>query len=174
MLRTKEGGVFDEQLWKRDIQGLVSTGLFSSVKYEIKETEKGIELTLIVEEYPQIESIKFTGVRSFKKKELEKIVGIKKGDYCSDVLINNAIAKLRQTYEEKGIYFTDITASTTVSTENRVVLTFNIEEGEKRLYVEKILFSGNKAYGSDVLRRKMKIKQRRIPFIRGNFRPDIL
>ncbi len=146
MLRTKEGGLFDEQLWKKDIQGLVSTGFFSSVKYEIKEKEKGLEITLFLEEYPLIENIKFTGARILNKKELEKIVEVKKGDYCSETLIKNAVSRLKQAYEDKGIYYTNITASTAPATQDRVILTFNIDEGEKRLYVEKISFSGNSAF----------------------------
>lgn len=174
MLRTKEGVPFDEQLWKKDIQGLMSTGFFSSVRYEIKQQEKGLEIILLIEEYPRIESIKFIGAKSLKKNELEKVIEIKKGDYCSETLVNSAIEKLKKTYEDKGIYYTSITTSTTPSTEDRVVLTFNIDEGEKKLYVEKILFSGNNAFNSNLLRKKMKIKQRKMPFIRGTFKPDIL
>ncbi|MCM8789224.1 MAG: outer membrane protein assembly factor BamA, partial [Candidatus Omnitrophica bacterium] len=173
MLRTKEGGLFDEQLWKRDIQDLMETGFFSSVKYEIKKTEQGLDITLFIEEYPQIENIKFVGLKSFKKSELEKILEIKKGDYCNDNLINNAIAKLKQTYQDKGIYYTNIEATTTFSKENRVILTFNIDEGEKKLIARKITFSGNKTFTSALLRSKMKTKQRWLPFIRGTFKPDI-
>lgn len=174
MLRTKEGSTYDEQMWKKDIQGLIETGFFSSVKYQVKETEKGLDITLVVEEYPQIANIKFVGLKSFKKSDIEKILEIRKGDYCNDNLINSGILKIKKLYEDKGIYYTDISASTSVVDENRVVLTFNIEEGEKKLYVKKISFSGNQAFSSDLLRKKMKIKQRNMPFIRGTFKPDIL
>ena len=173
MLRTKPGESLDEEIWKRDIQGLMETGFFSSVKYEIKKTDKGLDITLIVEEYPQISEIKFAGAKFFKKKELEKVIEVKKGDYCSDILVNSAVAKLKQLYENKGVCFTDISASIIPAAENKVILTFNIEEGEKRFLVSKISFIGNKAFDSDVLRRKMKIKQRRMPFLRGTFKPDI-
>ncbi|MCM8817191.1 MAG: outer membrane protein assembly factor BamA [Candidatus Omnitrophica bacterium] len=174
MLRTKVGGVFDEQLWKKDIQGLISTGYFSSVRYEIKELEKGLEITLILEEYPQIEGIRFTGAKSIKKTELEKAAEIKKGDYCSETLVNSAIEKLKKLYQDKNIYYTDITATTIPGTQDKVILTFDIDEGKKKLYVEKISFSGNNAFDSNLLRSKMKIKQRNMPFIRGIFKPDIL
>lgn len=173
MLRTREGESFDEQLWKRDIQGLMETGFFSSVKYEIKKTDRGLDITLFIEEYPQIESIKFAGLKSFKKSELEKILGIKKGDYCNDNLIKNATEKLKQTYQDKGIYYTNIEANTTFSNENRVILVFNIDEGEKKLIVRAITFSGNKAFTSALLCGKMKTKQRKMPFIRGTFKPEI-
>jgi len=174
MLRTKPQGLFDEQLWKRDIQSLMETGYFSSVKYEIKETEKGLDITLFVEENPQVEGIKFTGAKVFNKAELEKIVEIKKGDYCNDALIEKAIARLKQKYEEKGIYFTEISAKTQPVTNNRVIVTFTIHEGTGKLYVGIINFSGNHAFNSSMLRKKMKIKQRKMPFIRGTFKPEIL
>lgn len=174
MLRTKPGEVFDEQLWKKDIQDLMETGYFSSVKYEIKKTEKGLDITLILVENPVIEQIKFKGLKSFKKAEIEKLLEIKKGDYCTDDLVNNAIEKIKQRYEEKNIFYTEVSATTQVLPGNRVILTFNIDEGEKQLVVREINFSGNSAFNSDVLRRKMKIKQRKMPFIRGSFKPEIL
>ncbi|MGC9065771.1 MAG: outer membrane protein assembly factor BamA [Candidatus Ratteibacteria bacterium] len=174
MLRTKPQSLFDEQLWKRDIQSLMDTGYFSSVKYEIKETEKGLDITLFVEENPQIEGIIFTGARIFKKAELEKNVEIKKGDYYSDALIEKATARLKQKYEEKGIYFTEISATTQPVAKGRVIVTFNIREGAGKSYVGAINFSGNNAFDSSMLRKKMKIKQRKMPFIRGTFKPEIL
>ncbi|HOL50314.1 MAG TPA: outer membrane protein assembly factor BamA, partial [bacterium] len=174
MLRTKPQGVFDEQLWKRDIQSLMDTGYFSSVKYEMKDTEKGLDITIFVEENPVVEGIKFNGARIFKKTELEKMAEIKKGDYCNDALVKRAIAGLKQKYEEKGIYFTEIVATTQPAANNRVIVIFDIHEGKGKLYVGTINFSGNKAFDSLILRKKMKIKQRKMPFIRGTFKPEIL
>ncbi len=174
MMKTKQGGIFDEQTLKKDIQTLMETGYFSSAKYEVNRTEKGLAVSIELTENPQVEEIRFDKSRYFKKAELEKIAGIKKGDYCSEELLNKAVLQLKEKYDEKGIWFSDISATTQVLTGNRVAVKFNIKEGEKKLNVGRINFSGNNAFGSDTLRRKMKIKQRRMPFITGTFKPETL
>ncbi len=173
MLRTKVNQLFDEQIWKKDIESLMKTGFFSQVKYEIKQADKGLDITLFLDEYPQIERLKFEGLVSFKKKELEEIIRIKKGDYCTEDLVSDAVEKIKKVYQDKKIFYTDISADIIPSGENRVVLLFKIDEGEKRLYVREISFQGNLSFKSDILRRKMKTRERKFPFLRGSFIPDV-
>ena len=173
MMKTKVGGEFDEQILKRDIQNLMETGYFSSAKYSVDKTEKGLDVVIELIENPRIEEIRFDKSKYFKKDELEKSAGIKKGDYCNEELLNNAILQLKKKYDEKGIWFSDVSYSIQPIKENRVIVKFNIKEGGK-ISVSRINFSGNSAFKSDLLRKKMKIKQRKMPFIKGTFKPEIL
>ncbi|HPC29403.1 MAG TPA: POTRA domain-containing protein [bacterium] len=111
MMKTKVGGEFDEQILKRDIQNLMETGYFSSAKYSVDKTEKGMDVVIELIENPRIEEIRFDKSKYFKKDELEKSAGIKKGDYCNEELLNNAILQLKKKYDEKGIWFSDVSYS---------------------------------------------------------------
>jgi len=172
LMKTKSGNEFNEGILREDVRKLAETGFFQSVRYEIEEKD-GVVVRLYVKENPVVKEIKFTGGRTFKNKQLGDFLGIKKGDILSEVKLLDGIEKIKEKYREKRIYLVEIDYEIEEAEGGSVLLRMMINE-QGRSYVKKLTFEGNKLLSSAQLRGMMKIKERKKPFIRGNFKQDVL
>jgi len=170
LLKSRPQTKYDKELLKDDIRRLGETGYFSDISYTEEEKGGEIFITINLKEKPVIEKITFNGNRKIKTKHLKKYIGIGKGEIFNEVKLMDGINEIKKTYEEKGFLWANITYETEQK-KDKVFLNVNISENQKA-YVGKIIFEENRHFSSSKLRKLMKVKQRKMPFLRGTFKPD--
>jgi len=171
LLKSKVSGEFDEEVLKEDIKRLGETGYFSELSYKIDKKEGEVYITIYLKENPIVSKINFTGNRIIKTKDLKKYIGVSEGEVFNETKINNGINEIKKKYEEKGIFFTEVNYNTELKDDN-IIVNVKIKEA-KRACVYEINFKGNNSFPSSRLKSLMKTKERKMPIIRGTFKPEI-
>ncbi|MCM8804044.1 MAG: outer membrane protein assembly factor BamA [Candidatus Omnitrophica bacterium] len=172
LIKVKEGNEFDENLFKKDIESLIKTGYFKEVNYYVEKKEIGLELNIYLKENPIIEKIIFEGNKVFKTKKLKEIFGVKEGDILNEEKVIEGVEKIRELYYKKGFQTSEIEYKVETFGE-KCILKVEILERPKD-YVKEILFEGNNSFKDRKLKKLMKIKERRMPFIKGTYKEDTL
>lgn len=171
LMKMKAGGEFNEGILKEDIKNIAESGFFSSVSYDVEKSDKGIDIKIRVVENPVVKGIYVKGNKVFKTKEIIEFLGIKKGDILNEIKLLSGVEKIKEKYKEKQFYFAEVEYDT-VEREDGVILNLIINEYGRQC-VFKIDLEGNRQFSDNKLRSLMKIKQRKMPFIRGSFKPDV-
>lgn len=165
------GKQFTKQLYSEleaDLNRLQTFSLFQSEASRGGESKNDLIITIQFTELPQIEQILYSGNAGVKSKILEEAVTIKRTDFLSLSQIETAKTALKTLYLERGFAEVVINSSYTVDdVTNKLVLTFNIEEG-RQLKVGEILFEGNSAIATNVLQKELSLKVQSL-FNSGNF-----
>ncbi len=142
---------------QKAIKNLWSLNIFSDVEILLdKEVAGGVYLTIRVKEYPRLEKIELAGNKKIKKEDIDKELDFYRGQVVSPTHVNQARRKLKKLYFDKGFLLVEINPETFASEkEDRVILRFNIKEGNK-VQIKKINFLGNDNFSDSKLRKKMK------------------
>lgn len=148
--------------FSRAVKKLWETGLFSDVQIRLdRETPEGIFITIMVEENPILEAVKFDGGKK-KRKELEEELNLTPGQRIRPHLLKEAEEKIKRLFAEDGYLRAEVTSELTDgSSPYEKVLTFHIDENRK-VKIREIRFTGNEAFSARKLRRQLKgTKQQR-------------
>jgi outer membrane protein insertion porin family len=172
LIKTRQGNDFDENLIKKDIESLIKTGYFKEINYSVEKKTDGVELNIEIKENPLIEKIIFEGNKIFKTKKLKEFFGIKEGDILVEEKVIEGIDKIREQYYKKGFQTTEVEHEIEERDGKCVLKVRIIERG--RGYVKEILFNGNNSFKDKILKKIMKTKERKMPFIRGTYKEDVL
>ena len=172
LIKTRQGNDFDENLIKKDIESLIKTGYFREINYSVEKKTDGVELNIEIKENPLIEKIIFEGNKIFKTKKLKEFFGIKEGDILVEEKVIEGIDKIREQYYKKGFQTTEVEYEIEERDGKCVLKVRIIERG--RGYVKEILFNGNNSFKDKILKKIMKTKERKMPFIRGTYKEDVL
>ena len=135
-------------------KNLYKTEFFSNVKVEVKNDS----LVIILEEFPIVNEITFTGNDLIENDQLLEIISIKPRDVFNNENINNAVERIRIEYQKIGRYLSEINIKKNVLTEGRVNINFDIDEGSL-LVVKNINFIGNKNFSDTELKSKITTKE---------------
>ena len=141
MLKTRAGRDFDEELLRRDVRTLISSGLFSDVKPFVKQQEGGQAITFQVTESPCMKYVRFEGNQKVKDKHLQEAIGFRAGDPLHRFTVEEGRRRIANVYEQKGFTGTKITITEGVQPNDPGVV-YTIEEG-KVIRVYKTRFEGN-------------------------------
>ncbi|MDL2314954.1 outer membrane protein assembly factor BamA [Bacteroidales bacterium OttesenSCG-928-C19] len=165
-----------DKLWKQQI--------FKNVKVSISKIQGNVAfLDIYLEEQPRLSKFRFDGIKKSEANKLRETLNLSSGDVVTENLILNATNKIKNYYDDKGYFNTEINVSQEVdSTSHRgdVILFFDIKKNEK-MKIEEIAFDGNEALSDKKLKKSMKeTKQRSFwrfwkssKFIESNFESDL-
>ena len=145
---------FNDEVLNQFTKDLYNTGLFSDVNLEIK---KDI-LQIIVNEYPIINEVSFTGNDLLDNEQLNDIVMISPRDTLNLDKINEAVDKIRTEYQKIGRYLAEVKPQKVKLGEGRVNLNFVINEGSL-LTVKNINFVGNQNFSNNELKSVISTKE---------------
>ncbi|WP_108501272.1 outer membrane protein assembly factor BamA [Paracoccus indicus] len=152
------------------LQRLQGSGLFETVEL----TPQGNRLVVTVSEYPTINRISFEGNRKLKDDRLAEIVGSQsRRVYQPSQAIQDA-QTIAQIYATEGRLAARVDPRIIRRSGNRVDLVFEIKEGDVT-EIERISFTGNRAFSDRRLRNVLQTKQAGIlrTFIRRDtFAPE--
>lgn len=157
-----EGNTIMPGDFSRSVRKLWETGLFSDIQIRLdRETPEGIDITIVIEENPVLEELKFEGGKK-KKKELEEELNLVPGQRIRPHLLKEAEEKIKNLYAEDGYLRAEVRSELKDGTSpSRKILTFHIDENSK-VKIREIRFSGNQEFSDGKLRRQLKgTKQQR-------------
>ena len=158
-MQSRQDRTFDKETFNRDISSLYRTNLFRKISSYFSETQDGVHIRLLVEERPIIRNVVYRGNERLEDRNLTKHAGIQKGDPLDPITINSAKSRLIELYQDKGMNQIDIKIESGLRKGDREV-EFIINEGPvERL--NKILFVGNKAFSTDLLKARIKSRDAR-------------
>ncbi|MGB4568415.1 MAG: POTRA domain-containing protein, partial [Dysgonamonadaceae bacterium] len=139
-----------ERFWKQ--------GLFSDVKIlanKIKGDSIWLEIRLT--DRPRISDIRYVGMKKGEQEDIEKKLGMVRGNQITPNQINSAKVIIKKYFEEKGFGDAEVTIieRPDESNKNQVILEIIVDKKEK-LGVHQIKIEGNKAVSDKKLKGAMK------------------
>jgi len=151
----RPGEDFSSSRLGSDLKSIYGMGCFSDVSMDVEETTAGLKLIIKVKEKNGIGEIKFSGNKSIWPGTLTEALDIHKGDTCAfdETSIERNKKKIVAVYKEKGFPFAKVEAKTEMKKE-LINITFIVNEG-KKVIIQAIKFSGNKAFSSKLIMNKM-------------------
>jgi len=136
------------------VQRLQQSGLFETVEVQ----PQGSTLVIRVSEYPTIGIINFEGNRRLKDDKLAEVVSSKARRVFSPSQAEEDAAAIAQLYAAEGRYAARVEPRIIRRSGNRVDLVFKVTEGDVT-EIERIGFSGNRAFSDRRLRQVLATKQ---------------
>ncbi|WP_444994618.1 outer membrane protein assembly factor BamA [Aliikangiella sp. IMCC44359] len=133
----------------------------ASTQVSISPDRKGIYLTINVDEGAKfnVDDIIFSGDLILTKEQLKNIMPLSKGDTYSAAAISFAEEQIKRSLGFYGYAFAKVVTVPDVNEEeNKVNLTLFIDPG-KKVYVNRINFSGNESTNDEVLRREIRLME---------------
>ena len=140
------------------IKKLYESKQFSNVDVYLEKLDKNtVYLEFYVQELPQLNTVKITGVKKGKAKELLKEAELKQGAMVTDNLVVTSRNYFTKKYTDKGFLKTKVNLNIKKDTidANTVNMAIFIDKG-KKIKIKKITFKGNKAISAGQLRKAMK------------------
>jgi outer membrane protein insertion porin family len=150
-LELKKGFRYDAGKADRSLRALFATTQYKDVQINFS---KGV-LAISVIENPIVSNTSFAGNVELKSDKLQAIVKLKKGAVYTDARAHADAIALRDLYRHEGRLTTQITPQVTTKSNNRVDITFNIQEGKVNK-VSSITFAGNQAFSAHELEGAIK------------------
>lgn len=135
-------------------QRIANSGLFETVEL----VPQGSTLLIRVLEYPIVNVINFEGNKRLKDENLSGLVQSQSRRVYSPSLAESDAAAIAEAYRVSGRIAASVTPKIIRRSENRVDLVFEITEG-KVVEVERLSFSGNRAFSDRRLRQVLETKQ---------------
>lgn len=136
------------------LQRLQNSGLFETVEI----VPQGGVLTIKVAEYPTINQISFEGNRRVKDDQLAQVVRSQSRRVYEPSQAQADASAIAQAYANEGRLAARVDPKIIRRSDNRVDLVFEIREGDLT-EIERISFSGNRAYSDRRLRQVLETKQ---------------
>ncbi|KEO59271.1 hypothetical protein DT23_04120 [Thioclava indica] len=135
-------------------QRISGSGLFENVSL----TPQGRTLLIQVQEYPTISVINFEGNKRIKDEQLATMVKSKSNRVYKPSEVEADAQRIVQAYAQDGRMAARVTPKVIRRADNRVDVAFEVKEG-KITSVERVTFTGNRAYSDRRLRQVLETKQ---------------
>ncbi|MBC7133227.1 MAG: outer membrane protein assembly factor BamA [Roseovarius sp.] len=135
-------------------QRILASGLFETVELE----PRGNTLLIRVTEFPTINRIAFEGNNKIKDDDLARFIQSKPRQVFTPTQAERDAATIAEAYAQNGRIAARVTPKVIRRSDNRVDLVFEIFEG-RGIEVQRIGFSGNRAFSDRRLRRVIGSKQ---------------
>jgi outer membrane protein insertion porin family len=175
-IKSKPGTVLSKLQIRKDIEQVFSLGQFKDIQVDTQNRLEGLELQFLVEEIPSIGDVEILGNSKLETNDIREKIGLRRGATFNEHLVKESKKEILKAYEEKGYFFAETRIDTKKNPDNLVDVVIRIREG-KKVKIEKIRFSGNKAFKDKKLAEVMETKARTwFSFIddSGVYQKDIL
>ena len=151
------GDFYTEDLGNKILKDLFDTNLFSNIQISF---EKDL-LSISIKENPTINLVKFEGNSKIKDEDLLIEISLKERSVYSRTRVKKDIERMLTLYQRSGRLSTEIVPTVELLTNNRINLTYEIEESDV-VKVSKIIILGNNSYTSSKIKSLMKTKEKRL------------
>jgi outer membrane protein insertion porin family len=175
-IKSKPDTVLSKLQIRKDIEQIFSLGQFKDIQVDTQNRLDGLELKFIVEEIPSIGDVEILGNSKLESNDIREKIGLRRGATFNEHLVKESRKEILKAYEEKGYFFAETRIDTKKNPDNLVDVVIRIREG-KKVKIEKIRFSGNKAFKDKKLAEVMETKAKTwFSFIddSGVYQKDIL
>ncbi len=138
------------------IRSIYDLRMFSDVTvYRSSQSGNSITLTIEVTPEPILATYTLKGIDDGDQEDLEKEIPLLKGSPVRPSDVERSKQIIKNFYKEEGYLRTEIGVERTVSDDNRISLTFNVDRKEE-IEVHKIRFTGNEKFDDGDLRGVME------------------
>lgn len=144
------------------IKTLWEQKVFSNIQISATKIEENrIFLDINIQELPRLSKFRFTGVKKSKQKDLREELKLTRGKVVNENLLISTRNEVKAHFIKKGFFHTtvEVTQSTDTTLQNYVILTINVNRGE-RVKIKEINFTGNTTIKDGALRRTLKDTKR--------------
>lgn len=147
------GDVFKKRQVSSFIKKLYELGRFSSIKVtRSNPTQDTIALRITVAEKPVIEKTEFIGNNHLGENEIERKLKLSHTVALDAEQLDSIIQMIKKLYQDKDYHDVKITGELVPTTDNRVIVRYTIDEGERTI-VRRVFIEGNKYIPSKALRK---------------------
>ncbi len=149
------------------IQNLWEMKVFRNIEIAGMQTNEGLALTILVTEYPRLESLEITGFDDVEEKDIRSQVGLFVNQTVSPQHIKRASERIRRVYSSKGYLNADvqIKSYTSEADSGKLILKIKIDEGQK-VKIKSIAFHDNDAFSDNQLRQTFKETHSQISYFK--------
>ena len=123
------GDEFSNDKIQKGIKNLYSIGLFSQINVSRDDTADGLVLVLDVTERLVLDSIKLSGSKKIKEKNLREKLALRIGQPFSPSKEAQSIRQMKALYQEKGYFLAQIEAIRDTLANSTVAVEMKIKEG---------------------------------------------
>ena len=153
---------YDKELLRRFYlkRGYPDFRVLSAVA-ELSPDKKSFVVTYVLDEGPRykLEDVRIQSmIKDVDVAALSGQVQQEKGDWYNADLAERSVYALTEELGKKGFAFVDVTPELEKTSGNKMVLTFNIAEGQ-RVFVDRINITGNTRTEDEVIRREFRIDE---------------
>lgn len=172
-LKTRIGSLLTREAMREDLKAIWDLGVFEDVQVDVTDLEDGARVTYIVKERAVIREVRWNGARELGEKELKEKATLKEGDTYDPVKARQTGEIMLQQYREKGYPDASVRHELIPAEKERgkVDLVYTVDEG-KKMHIEKVKFTGNKAYPEAALKKVLKNKESAFFFQSGLYLKD--
>tara|TARA_B100002019_G_C21268039_1_gene600503 strand:- start:1117 stop:3378 length:2262 start_codon:yes stop_codon:yes gene_type:complete len=149
------GDIYSEELGNQILKDLFNTNLFSNLEIIFEENI----LLINISENPTVNLVKFKGNSKIKDEDLLVEVSLKERSVYSRSKVKKDIERMLSLYQRSGRLSTEIEPTVELLDNNRINLTYAIEESDIA-EVSKIIILGNDIYSSSKIKSLMKTKEK--------------
>lgn len=177
-VKSKKGEILRPEQVAEDIKTIYKMGLFEKVDAEVSDTPAGKVLTFVVQENPTIQEVQIKGNKEIKEKDILAAIATRPFSVVQRNIISEDVQKIIKLYHQKGYFNAQVTSSVDFPKDPRkAIVTFTVKEN-KKVYIRKIDFVGNKSFSARKLRGVMQTKEKMLVLSwftdRGILQRDIL
>jgi len=158
-IKTEIGKPLSRQQIRKDIEQIYDLGQFKDIQVDTQSVPGGLNVIFKVVEIASIGDLKIVGNKIIDSEDIQEKIGLRRGAVFHDQQVAESIEMIENLYHAKGYFFAESKIETELTPENLVEVTIRIKEGGK-VSVEKIRFSGNKAFKDKELRKQMESKEK--------------
>jgi len=158
-IQSKPGTVLSKSKISKDIEQVFSLGQFKDIQVNTKDGIEGLELQFIVEEIPSIGDVEILGNVKIETNDIREKIGLRRGATFNEHLIQESKKEIIKTYREKGYFFAETRIETKRGSDDLIAVVIRIREG-KKVKIENIRFSGNKAFKDKELAETMETSEK--------------
>ena len=158
-VKSQVGDRYSPELLRTDLKNIFQMGYFDDVQILVTDTEKGRDIIFRLTEKAVIGQVLINGAKDLEEKEVKEVVSISPNTIINTKEVQTSVENIRKLYKDKGFYRTNVAAKLNYATQDKVNVTFDIEEGVK-MYIKDIRFVGNKAFTAKELRKEMTTSEK--------------
>lgn len=157
-VKSKKGELLRPDQVKEDIKAIYKLGYFENVDAEVSDSAPGKVLTFVVQENPTIVELRIAGNKKVTEKDILAAIGTRAHTVLQKNIVTEDVQKILKLYQQKGYYAAEVNPRIEFPKDPRkATVIFDIKEN-KKVYIKKINFSGNKEVSSRKLRGVMQTK----------------
>ncbi len=151
------GEIYSDEIGNSILKKLFETDLFSNIEISFSNNK----LYIFVTENPTINLVKFKGNSKIQDDDLYIEVSLKERSVYSRSKVKKDIERILTLYQRAGRLSTEVIPSIEILENNRVNLTYEIQESDIA-EVSKIIIQGNNIYSSSKIKSIMNTKEKKL------------
>ena len=156
-LGIEPGDKVNYQILNKKLKEMYGLGLFADIKFRVS----GDTLIVLIKENPMINNIDFIGNKRIKEDAMRSEIKLKSRNVYQKSEVQDTIVLIRDLYKRSGYFSAKIKAQINRLSQNRIDITFRINEGEKTK-IKGVKFIGNKIFSDKRLKGVISTKESKL------------